>query len=186
MELDILDSLGRITRKCGEEILHKAILPWILFGHVGTLKAPRARAFNSLFLPVAQRSGLAWPKMSAGDVLEQLEGLFLAADEDASGALEIPELIKVVGQYYRAGVLIFQTVDVHTDSGVAILHTTARCCYGYHSAVTPAYRRLLAHEPASPSRTTAMCVSHPCRAHLSLSDQDQGRGRRGDAAARHR
>ena len=54
--------------------------------------------------------------MSAEEVLEQLEGLFLAADTDESGALETPELIKVVGQYYRAGI-----VDFADDSPLLLL-----------------------------------------------------------------
>ena len=39
----------------------------------------------------------------AKEVLDQLEGLFLAADADESGALDTTELIKVVSQYYRGG-----------------------------------------------------------------------------------
>jgi len=43
---------------------------------------------------------------AASAVLDQLEGLFLTADADESGSLEAQEVIKVVGQYYRAGAVI--------------------------------------------------------------------------------
>jgi len=41
----------------------------------------------------------------AAEILQSLEGLFLSADKDESGALDIEELTQVVGQWYKKGAL---------------------------------------------------------------------------------